>query len=201
MQIDISRKIALTEMFSVAIGRAESVLDELVDARVKLSVSPLRRGTRGQLIDLLRGLGERRLATVTMRFTGSSSGSAGLVFAATEALKLVSALVGDGSDADELDAIHIGGLTEIGNIVLNAVMSSMSNALDQHLHCSVPEFLDGSIDRLFCRDEAQCDDGVIVAKAQLEVGDCRVTGEIVLVFESSTVGDPVAEPDQRTAVL
>lgn len=77
----------------------------------------------------------------------------------------------------------MGALTEVGNIVLNGIMGSISNTLEQHLRYSPPEFLEDSLDNLYRTTESNAGDPILVAGAAIQVRRLRIDGEIVVVLE------------------
>ena len=73
----------------------------------------------------LENLARDPLAAVQLNFRGPFSGSAALAFPPDSAAKLVAILVGEEPEGADLDAIRVGTLTEVGNIVINGVMGKL----------------------------------------------------------------------------
>ena len=123
---------ALTELIGLGIGKAAEVLNLMLDSHIALSAPVLRIIDINELASTLGG-GEgraRELSAVRMRYSGSMSGSVELIFSAGEAIKLVDCLIGEESVTEEgLDSIRAGTLCEVGNIVINALLGTLSNQL------------------------------------------------------------------------
>jgi chemotaxis protein CheC len=119
-------------------------------------------------------------AIVEMGFNGSLKGNSGLVFQKENARKFVEKVAGDDAGSDELDFVTKGVLTEIGNIVLNRVMGSISNALDLSLDYVFPNFFQGHPDRLWSQTP---DKAGIVAATRFVVDDFAAEGNIVVYFD------------------
>lgn len=79
-------------------------------------------------------------AVITQAFTGSLHGRASLCFATSSGIALAKALSGRSpADNAELDSELSGLLLEVGNIVLNGVLGSLSYVLPADLRYPLPE--------------------------------------------------------------
>jgi chemotaxis protein CheC len=119
-------------------------------------------------------------AIVEMGFNGGLKGNSGLIFQKENARKFVEKVAGDDAGGEELDFVTKGVLTEIGNIVLNRVMGSISNALDLNLEYVFPNFFQGHLDRLWSQTP---DKAGIVAATRFVVDDFEAEGNIVVFFD------------------
>lgn len=90
--------------------------------------------------------------------------------------------MGEVSVSDDLDAIKVGALSEVGNIVLNAVMASFGDMLDARLTYSIPVYMEGKISSVFI-EEATCHSPILSATAKFTVEEQQIFGEIILLFE------------------
>jgi len=119
-----------------------------------------------------------------MVFNGSFSGNALLLFPPDSANNLVSVLTGEDSIEDDMDAIRTGTLTEIGNILINCVMGSISNAIGKQLSYSVPSYLEDSLlNMLQQNNEDSRDATIILAKTHFIIEEHFINGDIILFFE------------------
>jgi chemotaxis protein CheC len=174
----------LQELINIGIGRAAGMLNEMLDTHVILQVPIIRILSRH---DLERELGEisgNTLSAVQMGFKGSFSGNALLLFPPESANNLVSVLTGEDSVEDDMDAIRTGTLTEIGNIVINGVMGSISNAIEKQLSYSVPYYLEDSLLNMLQQDnEVARTDTIILARTHFIIETHFIYGDIILFFE------------------
>ena len=122
------------------------------------------------------------ISSVQLRFDGSFTGTASLVFPPDSAGKLVDILTGEAFGADDLDEIRVGTLTEVGNIVINGVMGSIANILQERINYSVPTYLEGNVDGLL--PQAQSEDAtILIAHTRFKVQEHHIEGNIILFFE------------------
>lgn len=140
------QKDLLTEILNTNLGIAASLLSEMVDQKVILSLPSidLRKGTE---IDL-RPLEKQDAAFHTsvlcsMRFGNDFSGTAYIVFPATKAKLLVKACMGEESNVEvpgeKLSVEDLDVIREIGNIIFNAVIGGFANLLSLKLEYSIPQ--------------------------------------------------------------
>jgi len=173
----------LSETLGIGLGRAAAVFNTITDSHVRIHSPSVRIGTRKDLPGMLERLRDTRLATVNLGFRGDITESASLIFPEDAAAQLVSIVTGVENGSEELDSMRVGALSEVGNIVLNGIMGSISNILCGHLTYGVPEFVEDSLEQMFIRNELSPSDVVLVADGRLEVERLHVIGDIVLVFE------------------
>ncbi len=63
-----------------------------------------------------------------------------LVFPEVHSLELVRSLLKENVPLDSLTDLEQEALMEVGNIILNACLGSISNALGEPINCSMPSF-------------------------------------------------------------
>lgn len=182
-QLDI-----LTKLINVGIGQAAKMLNEMIEFRIRLQVPLLQVLSGVELQDVLRErLGFDPLSSVQLDFSGSFAGTAQLVFPTESAASLVSVLTGEEVESPDLDSLKIGTLTEVGNIVINGVMGSMSNMLDQPMHYAVPTYTEEDIEHLVPMREPS--NSVLLARARFDVEELQLKGDIILFFKVGSFQD------------
>ena len=124
----------------------------------------------------------KRLSAVKMVFQGSTSGAAELIFPSVSANKLITAFTGEESEDMDPDSIRVGTLGEIGNIVLNAVLGSISNILKFNLKYTVPSYIEGTPESLL-PSEVDPDSVILLAETRFTIAELKVEGDIALFFE------------------
>ena len=183
MILDDDSVDAIRELINIGVGRAAGLLNEMTGTHIKLripEVSILR------FADLAREnsvFDSDRLSAVTLKFEGSFSGISMLVFPPESAAILIMALTGENIEGPELDALRIETLSEVGNIVNNAVMGSITNVLDERLTYSMPTYKEGSIWQILGPRRTPAYDWVILALSQFILEDLKVVGNILMIFE------------------
>jgi len=175
---------ALTELVGLGIGRAADVLNSMLDSHIGLSVPSVRLVQGAELVEVLSRDGGNALSAVQMRYSGSMKGSVELIFTAGEAGKLVDCIMGEEIVQTEegLDALRSGTLCEVGNIVINAIMGTLSNVLKLHLSYTVPSYIEGNARLLV--DEAGIVEGhvVLLAETEFTVETKSIQGQIAIFF-------------------
>jgi len=173
---------ALTELINIGLGRAAAILNEMATSHVKLSVP---RVEVLSLKEILIGKGRQlnaTLSSVKMSFTGTMGGSAFLAFPPESALRLVSLLTGEDRESPDLDSLKMETLNEVGNIVLNGVLGSISNAMEGMVHYSIPSYQEATLERMFLESVDE-DDAVVLAVAEFTVEEQNVHGDTLLILE------------------
>jgi chemotaxis protein CheC len=118
-----------------------------------------------------------------MSFRGSLDGSAFLVFPQSSALKLVTMLTGDESPPDDLDTIRSGALTEVGNILINSVLGTLSNVLERPLNYSLPVYAEEPVVGLLTTQRREEHALILLAKTSFITRQMQIEGNLLLLFE------------------
>ncbi len=182
MSLTLEHIDALKELINIGVGRAMGALNQMLEAPVRLYVPTVKIGKISELQHELGGFGDERLSLIQLPFKASFEGVAALMFPTESAAKLVSICTRKGADASTLNAMKIATLTEIGNIVLNGVMGSMSQILEQRMTYSVPKYDENSI-RCFLNG-SQWDPSLLLlwAETHFTIEEFAVTGHIFLLL-------------------
>lgn len=178
---------ALQEIINVGVGRAASLLNEMLNSQIILEVPFV---SVFNAVDLQRKLTkifkDGSFVAVRLNFSGSISGTADLVFPSEAASTLVSIATGETPDSPDLDAVKIGTLTEVGNIVINCIMGSISNILKQRLQYRIPIYLEDSIENILSLNHIGREKIFLLAQASFTIEELKIIGDIVLIFEMSS---------------
>lgn len=174
----------LQELVNVGVGRAAGMLNQMIDSHIELQV-PLTKIISLSAVkeELEKQLNGDRISAVQLEFIGSFSGIAQLVFPTDSAAALVSTLTGEEIGTFDLDSVKIGTLSEVGNIVINGVMGSISNVLKEHLEYSLPIYIEDTVEHLLTGDGIESHVAVLLARARFNIENIQVTGDIILIFK------------------
>lgn len=138
------QKDLLNELLNTNIGFAASLLSEMVNQKVVLSVPSidLKKGSEIDINSLISGDNDFKTSVLsTMKFGDDFQGNAYMVFPAQKAKYLVNACMGEEnlpSQIFKLTSQDIDVIKEITNIVLNAVIGGFSNLLNIKLQYTIP---------------------------------------------------------------
>jgi chemotaxis protein CheC len=190
----------LTEVINIGVGKAAGSLSDIIGSHVVLKVPHVELLPFSKLREVASKLGHERISSVIQKFQGSFIGSAALVFPPESAARLVSALTGDAITSPNLDSVRSGTLMEIGNIVINGILGTVSNILKCNLHFSLPEFRDiNKIIELVRSDDLKNHEGFIVfAEANFFIKALEISGFIIILFEVESVDSLTSMIKQAT---
>lgn len=175
-------KDALQEIINIGLGKAAAMLNKLLNNHIILEVPHVTIVPFSDIGNEFGMMHSTPISAVRLSFKGAVNGISSLVFPPDSASKLVDILMGEESFSDDLDAIKIGTLSEVGNIILNSVMASFANTLDTRLIYTIPAYVEGNISSVLQLD-AERDALVLSAKTRFTVESQRIEGEVILLFE------------------
>ena len=117
-----------------------------------------------------------------MDFTGSVSGSAELIFLSEEALKFVQLITGDAGAEHDFDELKTATFSEVGNIVINAVIGTLSNELSLKLDFAIPSYIEGSAGKLVSVLGDSPESVILYARVLFYIEEIELEGSIVIFF-------------------
>jgi chemotaxis protein CheC len=175
---------AIQELVNIGVGRAAGVLNQMLDAPIRLQIPYIKIGSPLELqLELEASLGAERVAAVRQDFSGSFSGIAELVFPTESACILAAMLTGEEPGTPDLDAVRIGTLSEIGNILINSVIGSIANVLEQRLDYALPTYMEDTVENLLTSKDSVGKTTILLAQTQFSVEQLQIRGDIILIFE------------------
>jgi chemotaxis protein CheC len=188
---------ALRELVNIGVGQAAGVLNQMLRSHIRLQVPHARVLSLSELKEEMEELGAETLSAVQLMFNGPSSGIASLAFPTDSAVKFVDILVGEESGIPDFDSIKIGTLTEVGNIVLNGVMGSIGNILNQRIGYSVPTYIEDSVKGLLGLGGPDPSTTVLWAQTRFTIEQYQITGDVILLFEMGSLDVLLATIDRE----
>jgi chemotaxis protein CheC len=183
MALDPRHMDALKEIMNVGVGRAADMLNHLARSHVQLQVPDIIILNLSELAEKLEKVMAEKMAVVQLRFEGSFSGTAELIFPAASASNLVAVISDEEPGTPDLDSAKTAALTEVGNIVLNGVMGTFANMLKQHLEYNLPTYSEEAIGVLGTFDNGKAGEKVIFAQVHFTIRELEIVGDIILLFE------------------
>lgn len=190
----------LTEIIDIGVGRAGRILGELVGSPVKLHIPSVGLCPLKELESCLSLAGMTDLASVGQHFSGSLQGQAMLVFPCESGNDLARKLIGDDSSITSIDAEREETLTELGNVLLNSVIGSLSNLLGHRLDFEIPIYAEGSLGDMLPNGTGASEDAegsqVVYANALFDIEAFRVTGNVLIIFGADSFNQLLSRIDQ-----
>ncbi len=174
----------LRNLIGIGIEQAAETLNELTDCPIEFQ-TPKVETTNTELLQerLQERFGTEPICTAQLPFSGGFSGTAQLFFPTDSAQTLTAALTGEEPESPDFDQAIEEMLTEVGNIVLNCIMGTMSNAMTQTLSFSVPSYVEDTIDNLLRSQFLSPQSTILLAQAFFQIEELQVAGDIILFFK------------------
>lgn len=176
----------LQELINIGVGKGAQVLNTLLSHHVVLDVPLVTQTQPGGLLEAL-GIDETQaLSCVQMGYRGPLQGEVQLVFPAEAARQMVNLIIEDGYSPEELDFIRQATLTEVGNIVINAVVGTLSNLFGFHLQYTLPSYRGGTLAAIEAQDALSSMEIILLAKTSFTIEELSITGNMLLFFSLPT---------------
>ena len=141
---------AVAEILNIGMGSAAASLSEMINEEVKLTVPSVEFVSRLIATKHIRKKTAANVSGVHQNFKGALGGDAVLLFPEDQSLQLVRAVLQQEDIAlEDLTEMEQEAMTEIGNVILNACLSSMADMFGREIQAEIPEFVHGSIDQVF----------------------------------------------------
>lgn len=181
----------LLELVNIGVGRSAASLSELIGAHIVLHAPSVRICTTAERHEWQQVVADHASTLIVQPFRGPIRGKAGLLFDEQSSLLLAQLLAGLNEIPEELDPEMSSTLLEVGNIVLNAVLGSLSNSMHAGLSYSMPTIVSG-------RDLSSGDDvlttgtqggELLLADVDFGVAQHEIRGSIVIAFAVGCVAE------------
>lgn len=191
---------ALTEIFNIGTGRAAASLSDIVGSEVTLSVPRIQFFQSSEVNAALLSLSSPRIGAVRQIFSGSVNTNALLLFTEDRALEIVRDMMGSQLSTDELVEFEQEALSELGNIILNACMSAMSDLLHFTLQSSLPAYSTGPTEAMLRQIIAQTDQPtMLLLHIDLIIEKHQSQGQLIFILSSASFQELLAHVDQFIA--
>ena len=183
MELSAIQSDILKELLNIGVGRAASMLNRILRCHISLQIPRISVVSGDGLLEYKGSYRDTSMTSVELAYEGAFSGVATLLFPSDSANRLVSLILNESGGEMDLDLLRIGTLEEVGNIVLNGVLGSISNILKEHLNYSPPVYEEGTFESLVLSKCCNADSAILVAQTHFLVEQVDIAGEIVLIFE------------------
>lgn len=190
------QKDALTEIFNIGAGQAADGLSRIVGETITLSVPRLSILHNIKAKTLNEFISSPRISAVSQDFTGSINAKAFLVFPEDKTKEIVRRMLGDSASADELREMEQEALCEIGNIILNSCMSSLSEALQADFQCSVPAYHLGLTDDILSAHDAGDNNSIMFFMINFSMPGSKIEGYLVFLLTLPALNALLKQVDQ-----
>ena len=178
---------ALAELFNLGLGRAAASLGKMTKHAIDLHTPTIKISNPNHILETLGLAEESDLFVIKMAFDGVIFGDSFLVFEKNNCEKLTEKIMGEPLPEDQKEALTRDTLGEVGNIVLNACLSSFCDTLSFSLETGIPIPLSeraGDFQILLNTPEDKLG---IVAEVSFYLAEEDTKGMIVFFMESGSI--------------
>lgn len=176
----------IRELVNIGIGRSAGSLNSLTGHHVTLHVPDIHVSRIDELRELIPHP-DVPYSVVSQDYRGAFEGTTVLMFSQKSAHSLFLLLTGEAERTPENNDLWQMTLIEVGNIIVNAVMGSITNILDKKLEFHIPEYREDSLDHLLDHPRLAESKSVILVRAQFSVEAQEIHGEIVLLLADQSI--------------
>jgi chemotaxis protein CheC len=142
--MDLSEEVidGLRELVTIGVGHSAGMINELTNAHVTLTVPEIKicEITDHEIPCPLDLPSLDETSQIILSFSGEYNGSISFIIPHESAIHLVALLTGEEGSSDEMDALMVETLIEVGNVIISSVMSSFSILLTSSLTFLYPVY-------------------------------------------------------------
>ncbi len=178
---------ALTEVFNMGVGQAADALSQLAGEPVELSIPLVQLLPKQEVVRQLANDDDRRVSAVRQSFQGDIVTDAILMFPAEQSLQLVQIMVGGTVPLEDLGEMEQEALSEIGNILLNAVVASVADNLDIALDGSLPEVELGILSDVLLSGQ-DITEPLLSLQVRFAMASRRIEGHLAFLLDMRSTG-------------
>jgi len=192
----------LSELFNLGMGSAASALSEMVGEEVLLSVPEIKFMDKSKLVTILAADSGNQISGVAQNFHGMLLGKALLTFPAQKSLELVRLLLQDTVPIENLTEFEEEALLEIGNIIINAGLSSLADIFEDEITSDLPVFNSGSCAEVIdSGDNINFQEAVLYLQVDFTIELQNIKGYVVYLLNIESMENLAASIDQYLAKL
>ncbi len=196
LEINDIQRDYITEVLNISMGSAASVLSEMVNEEVALSVPEIDFLQRNIAANKFDQTSESKMSGVTQSMSGALSGDALLMFPEEKTLSIVRILLGESVSVENLTEMEQEAMCEIGNIILNAVVSSVANILEQEIVSSLPRFIKGTGKEIYAVDAGN-EDLVMFIKVDFGLESQSINGYVTMMLNVDSLQNFMTQLDEQ----
>lgn len=179
---------ALTEIFNIGVGLAADALYQMVGEHIPLSVPVVELTNQHGANQHYLERTQRQLYVISQTYAGAFCTEAHLLFGQESSLELVRMMAGPDLADGELEAMAEDALAELGNIILNAVISNLASSLNMPLEGSMPQVHLVGSDAVFSCGPMQASDAapVLALMIDFQLGSRQVSGYLAFLLDAAS---------------
>ncbi|KZN30600.1 hypothetical protein N480_06470 [Pseudoalteromonas luteoviolacea S2607] len=189
----------IKELFNVGLGEAIVELNDMINEEILMSVPNFDLFEKNAIFEKLQIESDRNVTAVVLPIQGGMECNGILLFPAQHSLNLVRKVLKETSGADTLTALEVESLTEISSIILDAIITSISDMMHVSISTGMPSAYSGSFQTLV--DKYYVGDTVMSVGMHFEIKDSQVRGDILFVQDILVIEDFLEKTNQMLSEL
>jgi len=183
IQLTELQRDAITELLNVGMGQAADSLSQMLNDEVKLSLPSFEILDWKDMIDRVDTPPNEKLVVVGQHFDGPFWGDALLLFHREQSLALARALMGDEMPEEMLIELEQDALTEVGNVILNACLSSLGNILTHEVINEIPTFNLGLANQVINNFISSKQDVAVFLRVNFSIHTKNIAGYVAFILD------------------
>lgn len=189
----------IRELVNIGIGRAAGSLNTLTGHHVVLNVPDITI-SRIEELKKKKIYPDSSYTAINQDYSGAFLGTTILIFPQKSADSLFFLLTGEKVRNQENDELWRMTLLEVGNIIVNAIMGSIMNILEEKLEYHLPQYRENSLNGLLDNDRFADSKYIIVARALFSVEGQDIQGEILLFLADQSIDILAASINEKMGI-
>jgi chemotaxis protein CheC len=182
---------AMREIANIGAGHAATALSQMTGRSIMIDV-PQLHVLRVEQVDRMLGEPDEVVAAVLMKVLGDVTGRTVQVFPAASAVKLTNLMLPGPAPSfpDGFDAMHQSALKEIGNTIVGAYLSALSEFMGLVLIMSVPSLaidMAGAILTTSYINFGDARDHVFCVNTTMRIEGDEISGSFLLIPDSASL--------------
>lgn len=186
---------ALLEIFNIGVGNAANSMSQLINEEIRLSVPKLEVLFKDHAEIINELIQSPRICAVSQDFSGPLQARAFLVFPEGKTQEIVRRMLGEMVSADELNTMEEEALSEIGNIILNACISSMSELLLSDFRTSLPLYHLGTATDVLSLNSADGNQFMLLLHIDFSMPRENIDGYLIFLLSLQSFNELIKKID------
>lgn len=180
------------EFINIGMGQCAGILNQMIGSHITLKVPHIKILDSNQLPNEFKDYNSEILSSVNIPFSDGAQGIAKLVFPSKSAAKLIDMFIGNlnnESNIENMDALRMSALTEIGNIIINTVIGTLANFTGVEVAFAIPDFIEGELEDVLTLSKFESAHIILLCVANFRAEQVDITGNLILFFRMDKFDD------------
>lgn len=182
LTLDGPRQDIVTELINIGVGNAAAILNGMLDCHIELTIPRVDLIEPEQLPKHLSRYSDGTSpSSVRLGFSGGLTGDAVMVFPQVAARRLVALLAQEPEESPDIDFLRSSTITEVGNIVLNGVVGSLTNILDLNVTYELPYYSEKPLQEWLAGTPSVA--AILLIRTRLKVREQPIEGDFLMCLQ------------------